>query len=55
METVTKPIKFVCISDTHGMHSAMSVPEGDVLIHAGDFITYGVIESLVDFIEFIRK
>jgi predicted phosphodiesterase len=32
-------IKIVCISDTHGLHRNLSIPEGDILIHAGD-ITY---------------
>lgn len=32
-------MKIVCISDTHGMHRQMThlVPNGDILIHAGDF------------------
>lgn len=27
----------VCISDTHELHREVSVPDGDILIHAGDF------------------
>lgn len=34
-------LKIVCISDTHGMHERVRVPEGDILIHAGDFMAYG--------------
>ena len=35
-------IRFVCISDTHSKWEAfMNVPEGDVLIHAGDFTKDG--------------
>ena len=34
-------LKIVCISDTHGKHATVRLPEGDVLIHAGDFMTYG--------------
>lgn len=30
-------LTFVLISDTHMTHEAMVVPEGDVLLHAGDF------------------
>lgn len=32
-------LRIVCISDTHGMESVLSgsVPDGDILIHAGDF------------------
>ncbi|MFB6354944.1 MAG: metallophosphatase domain-containing protein [bacterium] len=29
-------MKIVVISDTHGLHSQLNVPQGDVLIHAGD-------------------
>ena len=34
-------LKIVCISDTHGKHADLRLPEGDILIHAGDFMTYG--------------
>jgi len=30
-------IKIVCISDTHELHREVDVPDGDLLIHAGDF------------------
>lgn len=30
-------LKFVCISDTHSLHSKVALPDGDVLIHSGDF------------------
>ncbi|WP_419191276.1 metallophosphatase domain-containing protein [Saltatorellus ferox] len=31
----------VCLSDTHGMHDEIVVPEGDLLIHAGDLTGRG--------------
>ncbi len=34
-------MRVVAISDTHGLHDYISVPEGDVLIHAGDFMNFG--------------
>ena len=34
-------LRIVCISDTHGQHSRLRVPEGDILVHAGDFMAYG--------------
>lgn len=34
-------MKIVCISDTHGKHAELRVPDGDLLIHAGDFMAYG--------------
>lgn len=32
------PMRLVCISDTHNSHRSLHLPEGDVLIHAGDAI-----------------
>jgi Icc-related predicted phosphoesterase len=34
-------VRIVCISDTHGSHDQLRVPEGDILIHAGDFMASG--------------
>lgn len=34
-------LNIVCISDTHGKHAGVRLPDGDILIHAGDFMTYG--------------
>jgi Icc-related predicted phosphoesterase len=34
-------MKIVCISDTHGLHRELTVPSGDLLIHAGDFTFWG--------------
>ena len=34
-------LRIVCISDTHGQHTKLSVPDGDVLVHAGDFMAFG--------------
>jgi len=33
--------QLVLISDTHGLHDQVKVPEGDILIHAGDFMNGG--------------
>ena len=33
-------MRIVLISDTHGLHRDIKVPDGDLLIHAGDFTTY---------------
>jgi Icc-related predicted phosphoesterase len=30
-----------CISDTHGDHAALQLPEADVLLHGGDFTNFG--------------
>lgn len=34
--------RLVLLSDTHGHHKRLQVPEGDVLVHAGDFCTSGL-------------
>ncbi|NND92902.1 MAG: metallophosphoesterase [Granulosicoccus sp.] len=34
-------MRLVCISDTHGDHELLDLPEGDVLIHAGDLTGHG--------------
>lgn len=33
--------RIVCLSDTHSQHHAVSVPPGDILIHAGDHCNHG--------------
>lgn len=41
--------RIVCLSDTHNLHEEISVPEGDVLIHAGDATTRGTIAEIASF------
>lgn len=38
-------LNLVCISDTHGDHENVSLPSGDVLIHAGDLTGHGTKEE----------
>eukprot|EP00301_Raphidiophrys_heterophryoidea_P020247 c4995_g1_i1.p2 GENE.c4995_g1_i1~~c4995_g1_i1.p2 ORF type:complete len:239 (-),score=51.49 c4995_g1_i1:47-763(-) len=44
-------MRIVCMSDTHGDHKSvnMKVPDGDVLVHAGDFTTSESREHAEDF------
>lgn len=44
-------VRFVCISDTHGKLDEIveMVPDGDVLIHAGDFTNYGDVNEVIQF------
>jgi len=44
-------MKLVCISDTHGDHQQVTVPAGDVLIHAGDVTAHGTERDLQDFLK----
>ena len=43
-------MKIGCISDTHGLHRSVTVPDCDLLIHAGDFMASGKnFTEIVDF------
>jgi Icc-related predicted phosphoesterase len=46
-------IRFVCISDTHGKHRELKLPDGDVLLHCGDFTDKGTHEEIMDFNEWL--
>lgn len=48
-------LRIVCLSDTHGHHRNISVPDGDVLIHAGDFTQYGKEEQARDFGQWLQE
>lgn len=52
-----KPIimKFVVISDTHGLHREMRLPAGDVIVHCGDFCNFGNREHAYDFLDWFRE
>ena len=47
-------MKLVIISDTHNKHGEMEIPEGDVLIHAGDSTNWGDMKHLTNFIEWFN-
>src|SRR5262249_23486566 len=40
-------VRIVCMSDTHGRE--VEVPDGDLLIHAGDFTMHGQLLEVVAF------
>lgn len=44
-------MKLVCISDTHGKHTQLKIPPGDILIHAGDFSSRGRASEIAAFHE----
>lgn len=48
-------MKFVTIADTHGKHSGLVVPEGDVLIHAGDISMKGDSYEVENFLTWFDK
>ena len=42
-------MRIVCISDTHGHHDGIDLPDGDLLLHAGDLTTHGALEEIEAF------
>ena len=46
--------RIVCLSDTHNCHEQIKVPDGDILIHAGDATIQGTIEEIVLFNRWFR-
>jgi predicted phosphohydrolase len=42
-------VRIVCLSDTHMKHKRVAVPDGDVLVHTGDFTTRGYESEVVAF------
>lgn len=44
-------MKVIAISDTHGYHDQLSLPSGDVLIHAGDVSSRGNKQEVQDFLQ----
>jgi Icc-related predicted phosphoesterase len=48
------PKKLVLCSDTHELHNRLSWPEGDILVHAGDFTMIGEPEKIEEFGKWLR-
>jgi len=46
-------LRIVCLSDTHNRHRDALIPEGDILIHAGDITQFGEEDILRDFNQFM--
>ena len=53
--TMTRPeMRIVCIADTHGYHRQVEIPQGDVLIFAGDYTARDSYAELADFADWIE-
>jgi Icc-related predicted phosphoesterase len=47
-------VRIVCISDTHSLHRQIpEIPDGDVLVHAGDSLGQGTLENVEDLNEWL--
>lgn len=44
-------MKLVVISDTHNKHKQIDLPDGDVLIHCGDFSSMGRTHEVINFLQ----
>ena len=42
-------MRIIMISDTHAQHRRVDIPDGDVLVHAGDITRRGGLDDLADF------
>lgn len=47
-------MKFIAISDTHGKHRALILPQGDAIVHAGDFCHYGSESEMYDILSWFQ-
>ena len=47
-------MRIVAMADTHGAHDELTVPEGDVLIHAGDLTGRGTRQAVTRVADFLR-
>lgn len=48
-------MKVVAISDTHTYHRSCTPPDGDILIHAGDFTIYGEPDEVLIFNQWLGE
>uniref|UniRef100_A0A0G4F160 Calcineurin-like phosphoesterase domain-containing protein n=1 Tax=Chromera velia CCMP2878 TaxID=1169474 RepID=A0A0G4F160_9ALVE len=56
ISTAKRPLRCVCISDTHMRHDKLpDLPEGDVLIHTGDCTNFGSLAEVVEFASWMGR
>lgn len=48
-------MKIVAIADTHNQHDRVVLPEGDVLVHAGDFCGHGTPEEVREYVVWLEE
>jgi Icc-related predicted phosphoesterase len=46
-------IRLVCVSDTHNQLHKIAIPEGDILVHAGDLAMRGSLKEIAAFNDFL--
>lgn len=45
----------ICISDTHNLHNQLQIPNGDILIHAGDISAVGKKDDFINFNDWLGQ
>ncbi len=53
--TSSSGLRIICISDTHSLIPSKDIPDGDILIHAGDFSNVGHLSDLEKFHEYMDQ
>lgn len=48
-------MRIVCISDTHGQEAGLNLPDGDMLIHAGDLTLSGTTTQINESLAYFAK
>src|SRR5690606_12635911 len=48
-------MRIIALSDTHGKHRKIEIPDGDILIHAGDISSRGEKNEVVDFLDWFES
>ena len=48
-------MRLVCLSDTHNLHDDIAIPDGDILIHAGDLTDTGLLKNVNTQLEILSK
>jgi len=48
-------MRVVCISDTHSLHQDLEIPEGDLLVHAGDLTSRGSLDEVKQFAQWFSS
>ncbi len=48
-------MRIICLSDTHGQHLSLNLPEGDLLLHAGDISSRGRREEVAEFLDWFSS
>ena len=48
-------LRLVVLSDTHGLHEGLEIPDGDVLVHAGDLTGRGTLAEVEAFDAFLAR